>query len=554
MADAKPGSEELEQVATLTLSDTVVHRAADHQPNFKRLIHAAKEATEAEKHMTLWQALRLYPKATLWSILLSTAIVMEGYDTLLLGNLYALPAFSRKYGILDPKSKKYVVSAPWRSGLSDAAAVGEILGLVMTGILQDRYGYRKTIMGALILVMGFIFITFFAVDLPMLLAGEILCGLPWGVFQTITTAYASEVCPIQLRAYLTTYVNLCWILGHFIASGVLRSQVDVKTDLAYRIPFGVQWMWPPLLLVGVFFAPESPWWLVRKGRIEDAKKSLMRLTRSGDPNLDIDQTIAMMEHTNRIEQEISSGTSYWDCFKGVDLRRTEICSIAWMIQSVCGSGFIGYSTVFFEQAGLPPVDSFDMSLVQYAIAAVGTMTSWWVMTWAGRRTIYMYGTAGMCVILFIVGMVSIAPRGDATASWAMGVLVLLFAFTYDLSVGPVCYSLVAEISSTRLRAKTIVIARNVYNIAGLIVNILFSYMLTPTAWDWRAKSGFFWAGSCLLCFVWIFFRLPEPKGRSYSELDILFEQKVPARKFKTTKVDPYREEEQVPIVKADEKV
>ena len=64
-------------------------------------------------------------------------------------------------------------------------------------------------------------------------------------------------------------------------------------------------------------------------------------------------------------------------------------------------------------------------------------------------------------------------------------------------------------------------------------------MLNPTAWNWGAKAGFFWAVSCLICVVWTYFRLPEPKGRTYGELDVLFEQKVSARKFKTTVVDPF---------------
>lgn len=64
-------------------------------------------------------------------------------------------------------------------------------------------------------------------------------------------------------------------------------------------------------------------------------------------------------------------------------------------------------------------------------------------------------------------------------------------------------------------------------------------MLNPTAWAWKAKAGFFWAGTSFLCLVWAFYRLPEPKGRTYGEMDILFEQKVPARKFKHAVVDPF---------------
>ncbi|KAJ5613724.1 hypothetical protein N7528_007378 [Penicillium herquei] len=500
----------------------------------------AKQGTDLEKQMTLGRAIKLYPKAVFWSIVLSTALVMEGYDTLLLANFYGLSTFSKKYGTLDSATGAYKVSAPWRSGLSDSAAVGEIIGLFMTGFISERIGYRKTLIGALFMITGFIFIVFFAVDVKMLLIGEILCGLPWGVFQTITTAYASEVCPVSLRAYLTTYNNLCWVFGHLIASGVLRGVVNNTTAEAYRLPFGIQWMWPPLLIVGVYFAPESPWWLIRKGRVEEAKLSLLRLTTTNDPEFDVDQTVAMMQHTNQLEQEISSGTSYLDCFKGVDLRRTEICTAAWVAQSICGSTFISYSTTFYEQAGLPTVDAFDMSIAQYAIAGVGTILSWWVMTYVGRRRIYLIGLGTLCIILFIVGMLGIAPSSNKAVSWAIGSMILVLAFVYDSTVGPVCYSLVAEMSSTRLRAKTIILARNFYNIAGLITNVLINYQLTSTAWNWGAKAAFFWLGTCFLCLVWSFFRLPEPKGRSYSELDILFDLKVPARHFKHTRVDPFQ--------------
>jgi SP family general alpha glucoside:H+ symporter-like MFS transporter len=66
-------------------------------------------------------------------------------------------------------------------------------------------------------------------------------------------------------------------------------------------------------------------------------------------------------------------------------------------------------------------------------------------------------------------------------------------------------------------------------------------MLNPTAWNWKAKSGFFWAGLCFLCAVWTYFRLPEPKGRTYGELDILFENKISARKFKSTAVESFQQ-------------
>ncbi|KAF8863924.1 putative maltose permease [Acephala macrosclerotiorum] len=518
------------------------------------LLNEAKEATNAEKSMTIWQAFKTYPKAVIFSIILSTAIVMEGYDVVLLANLYAFPSFNKKYGSPtgDP-TNPYQIPAPWQAGLSNAspspislslgANVGEILGLFINGIVSERYGYRKTMMVSLVAVIGFIFIPFFAQNLVDLQIGEILCGIPWGVFQTLTTAYASEVCPTQLRAYLTTYVNLCWVMGQLIGSGVLRSLVQRSDQWSYCIPFAIQWMWPVPIIVGVLFAPESPWWLVRRNRVDDAKKALRSLTSSknADSSFDVDDTIAMMVTTNELEKSLESGVGYLDCFKGIDLRRTEIVCVTWSIQNLCGSAFMGYSTYFYEQAGLPTVDAFDMSMAQYAIGFIGTVGSWFLMSRAGRRTLYVHGLAMLTLLLLLIGLISIS--NSKNAAWGVGTLLLIYTFTYDITVGPVCYSLVAEIPSTRLKTKSIVLARNVYNVMGIINGVIVPYMLNPTAWNWKGKAGFFWAGMCFLCFLWTYFRLPEPKGRTYGEMDVLFERGIGARKFANTDVSPWSEGE-----------
>jgi SP family general alpha glucoside:H+ symporter-like MFS transporter len=500
----------------------------------------AHAVIEKEHNMTPWQALRIYPKAVGWSLLLSCAIIMEGYDVVLLGSFLGFPAFNEKYGNL-MSDGTYGLTASWQAGLNNAMACGQIIGLFLNGIVSERYGYRKTLMTCLAATVGFVFILFFAPNISTLVAGELLMGIPLGVYQTLTVTYASEVCPVSLRAYLTTYVNLCWVFGQLIASGVLKGLATRTDQWAYRIPFAIQWIWPVPIFIGVYLAPESPWWLVRKDRREDAVKSLKRLTRANSPGFSAEETVSMIIYTNALEKRVETGTSYLDCFKGIDRRRTEIACCVWAAQSLCGAGLMGYSTVFYQRAGLAVSQSFTMSLVQYAIGVIGTLSSWVLMTYLGRRTLYVGGLGLLTVVLLVIGFVSIA-RSTPAISWATGSMLLVYTFIYDSTVGPVCFSLVSEMPSSRLRTKSIVLARNVYNILNLVTGIIIPYMLNVDAWNWRGKSGFFWGALCIICLVWSFFRLPEPKGRSYAELDILFENRVPTRQFATAKTGLVQED------------
>jgi len=201
---------------------------------------------------------------------------------------------------------------------------------------------------------------------------------------------------------------------------------------------------------------------------------------------------------------------------------------------------VGLSSYFYAQAGMSKSDAFSFSIGQYALGACGTIGSWFLMMKVGRRPLYLWGCIALFVILIVIGGCGIPKTQSAGLSWTAGSLMVLFTGIYDLTIGPVCYCLCAEVPSTRLRAKSIVLARNAYNVVGIaFAGVVTPRMLNTDGWNWGAKSGFFWAGINAFCIVWIYFRLPEVKGRTYGELDILFENHISARKFASTEVDQY---------------
>lgn len=160
------------------------------------------------------------------------------------------------------------------------------------------------------------------------------------------------------------------------------------------------------------------------------------------------------------------------------------------------------------------------------------------MTYTGRRTMYLWGGALTIAIFTAIGGMGVKLHisSSSAMAWAIGSLIAVDGFVANLLVLPVTFVLVSEIPSSLLRSKSVVIARNFYSAINILAGVMTPYMLNPTAWNWGALAGFFWAGASIIGFVFTFFMVPESKGRTTAEMDILFEQKVHTRRFKEAEV------------------
>ena len=201
----KDGSEPSQQIASGERKEHVAQH--EEEPLAKAIFHDAQAAMTAEHELTPLNGLKLYPKAVAWSILITLAIVMDGYDEAFLSQLFAEKAFQKQFG--EPFKKGYQVTAAWQSGLPNGKTIGIMLGMVLNGTLRERFGMKRTMLTSLVLLTGLTFILVFAKSLALILVGEILCGICFGIFHSTAPAYASEVCPTVLRGYLTTFINMC---------------------------------------------------------------------------------------------------------------------------------------------------------------------------------------------------------------------------------------------------------------------------------------------------------------------------------------------------------
>ncbi|BEJ11397.1 hypothetical protein CspHIS471_0108190 [Cutaneotrichosporon sp. HIS471] len=487
----------------------------------------AARAREAENSLGLWQAFKAYRWAVFWSILVSMNIVMESYDTILLSSFYGYDSFNEKFGERLP-SGKYSLPAEWQSAISLAASVGIIIGILLNGLIIDRYGHKVIMMWSLVALCGTIGLIFGATSRSMLLAGQLLSGIPWGTLNVIAPAYAIEVAPTVLRHYGPTFVNLCWVIGHIIAVGVLVGLQSNTTEWGWKIPFALQWAFPIPLLIGAWLCPPSPWWLVRRGRKEEAVQAMRRLA---DDTVNHVEVVALIEHTVKLEEMLQFGSSYASCFRGVDRRRTEIAIVAWCAQVLVGFSISGYQAYFFRLAGMAQADSFKLTLGTYCVAFVGTSSAMALQQRFGRRPLWFMGLLSMFASMIIIGILACLPQTQ-TILWAEGAMVLVWFFNYGWSLGPLPYVICCEIGSAQLRQKTIAIARASYYVLSIVNTVATPYILNEGKANFKGKAAFLPAGFIVLLAVWSFFRLPETKGRGFDELDVMFADKVPARKFK----------------------
>ncbi|KAJ5833266.1 hypothetical protein N7474_001577 [Penicillium riverlandense] len=501
---------------------------------------AVEDISQAEHNGSLRDAVREHWRSAFWAFIFSLSIVMDGYDLQLVYSLLALPQFQKAYG--EPYNGGYQLKANWQTALNVGSPVGRVIGGILVAWISDRFS-RKTVMAfSLVLTAGCVFITFFAPNIQILVAGEMIIGLFWGFFNTLAPTYSSELCPVALRGILMSFILTSWGIGQLIAQGVIKSTSERPDSLSYRIPFAVQWVWPVIILAFLPFAPESPWWLVQKGRMEDAAKALRKLGNHDEQR--IQNQLLMMDATNKAEIENEIGTSWWDCFKNENLRRTEIVSMAWAIQALCGNSFQGYGIYFLEQAGFPVSLSFSLGVGQSALSVFGSCLSWVLIRYSGRRPIFFWGLVILTCIMFIIAILDVAPGYNTTQAipQAQGSLLIIWAFFFFTTVAAVSYIIVGETSATRLRSKTTALGSSLYSAVGIAFGFSTPDMLNPTALGWRGKTGFWFGSLSLLCCIWAFFRLPECKGRTYKELDHMFAKDVPARKFKTYQVPEERTE------------
>ncbi|KAK5948105.1 hypothetical protein OHC33_010853 [Knufia fluminis] len=497
----------------------------------------AHPSTGVMKPRSLWQNLRRYPKVSAYCIALTSGILLWGYDLAMSGNLAGMDQFKEDYGKF--YEDEWIIPSQWMGLWNAGSPIGMMIGAVSAGSLQDRFGRRLTLAlgsSTSAIAVAIFLSSSYTTSSPQVIffVGKLVQGCTIGMVVTTTQTYMSEVLPSVLRGSVIAFFPLFFLIGQLISAGIVLAQGDVPGKKSYRVCIMSEWPFSAIPVLVAIFMPESPIHLIRKGRLDDAVKAQRRLETSGDDtSAAIHNLQTMVQHET--EAQHTDRARYIDVFKGINLRRTNIAILGSIIPQLFGLPILGDGPYFLQQAGMDSGTSQIFLISGVVAGVIGTAISLWVVARVGRRNLILYPLIPLAVMWGAMGIAGCF--NSIVTAWYVGVTTNIVTLLATLSIWPASFIITAEVSSLQLRAKTQGIAWAINGVVNFLFSFVTPYIYNADAGNLRSKIGFVWLAICLLTWAACFYMVPEMRGRTPLELDLMFEQKVKTRAFRAWSSD-----------------
>ncbi|CDK28753.1 unnamed protein product [Kuraishia capsulata CBS 1993] len=515
--------------------DTTVQQTEEHQLasvksfDFDQLEAAAHAQQKIEHELTRWQAIKAYPKASAWILFMVWLMILVGYEGQAGSIVVSIPQFRQDFGHW--YEDQYVLETKWQSAISGAPLAAIAFSSMTSSWFADRFGRKWIIVAGLVVSVPSIAIEFVATTINVFMAGKMVNALCLGIFSTMAISYVSEVSPLALRGLAAGACSLSLCIGPFICYLINNKTATYTSRMAYRGVFIPQWVFSVSCLFFAPFMPESPYYFIRKDRNEDALKSLKRLYTPTQAY----QQFAIMKVTYEELKLITQSSTYLDCFKKKDIKRTFTILFAFFMQPMSGVTFISsYSTYYFQYAGWSTQRSYQLSCGGQALSITGVITSWFIIDRFGRRPLMLYGITALTVLNLIVACAGLSENNYG-AMVAASAFMVMYNFFYNLGIGPLPYIMATEVSSVSLRAKTMALATLTNYAFQCMWSFVLPYMFNADQADMGSKINFIFTGMSFLSIFVFYFIQPETAGRSFEEIDELYDKNIPLKEWKLYK-------------------
>lgn len=436
--------------------------------------------------------------------------LLFGWDWVVIGG--AKPFFQRYFELTSEAQIGWANSC---------ALIGCLVGALMAGALSDKFGRKRLLILSALLFAVTSIGNGLAHNFTVFIGWRMLGGVAIGLASSLSPMYISEVAPAQMRGKLVSINQLTIVVGILLAQAInwylVRNLPQGATDEFIKNSwFGQQgWRWmfgltavpSVLFLLGMLLVPESPRWLAKNGRGEDASEVLTKVGGEAYANA------AVAEINSTLAKEEIQHVRFADLLE-TRMRKVLVLGVVLAVfQQWCGiNSIFNYAEEIFRAAG------YDISTVLKNIAWTGsvnmlfTFVALGTVDRAGRRPLMLLGAAGLAVIYTAMGF--------CYASQVQGLPVLLLVLAaigcYAMSLAPVTWVVISEIFPNRIRGAAMSVAVTALWIACFILTYTFPILNAKLG-----PAGTFWlyAVICVAGFIYIFLKLPETKAKSLEQIE-----------------------------------
>jgi sugar porter (SP) family MFS transporter len=456
---------------------------------------------------------------TPWLVLVLTVILLSG----------ALFGYDQGVvsGALTSIKAEFSLNALLVEVVTSWVTLGALFGALLGGELADRLGRQRAVLIAgVVFTLGSL-VEALAPGTVVLVGGRLIVGFGVGIAAVAAPLYAAELAPAALRGRFISAYQLA-VAGGIFAAYLVDGWLSKAG--AWRWMLGLSAA-PGLMLIAVaLLAPQSPRWLMRMGRRTDAATQMLKIHPGTNPASALDVIATTLVH--------DGGQASWAEVFSKQWRRPLLVGVGLAVfQQITGiNAIIYYADQIFQAAGFTS-QADQTTVTTWAVGGVNVAATFIAIAFIdrlGRRKLLLAGLLGMALSLAVVGTAFKFMTGSGSAHSAAtstaGIVTLaalvVFIGCFAFSMGPVVWTVINEIFPGHIRGRAVAVATAVNWASAFIVSQVFLTLI-----DTLGNSFTFWMFSsfCLVGWIWIFYAVPETKGRSLEQIQLLWKHSKPER-------------------------
>lgn len=387
-----------------------------------------------------------------------------GFDNQAFATTQAMDAFQEKFGEYDETKGRYHLPPTWLALFNSLNYIGFAAGVVIGSYVSARWGRRMCMFSMSIYALGTATIAVTSSNKHHIMAARVLNYVYVGMELAVVPAYQSEIVPAPVRGLIVGTYQLSLILGGLVINSVCLGTSTLSGDKSWRIPLGLFYVIPVIIASSIWFVPESPRWLLSKGRVDEARASLVKF-REGSFN---EEEIENEFRENQLQLELAGEKGrFFDIFSRKNIKRTALVVGINFFQQATGQQFASqYGGIYAKQLGTinPFVFTLIISLVNASAISIALSST----DRLGRRKLLLASATVMAVSLMIMGGLGTSATLSTSMKIAIVSMLCFMTFGFSLGFAPLTYVVATEIPALDLRDATLRV--------GFCTNVLFKWV------------------------------------------------------------------------------